>query len=255
MAFSNTYDTTNPGSGVSNREDLSSKVSRVVPEKTPIFSLAPKGKCSATFPEWTVDNLKAPSTMANGISEGADVSSFSDQYENRAKLGNYIQVFRDDWMVSRLQQTAASAGPADVANAKAKAFINTKLGVEYAISSDNDRQADTGAGSPYLTRGLGDWIDSSGPSDVPAAFRTPSASIDANGASITEAQLQAVIGGLFSASGEVASTTLVAASGLRTAISGFTRTESSTDKVRTYSVNEDATSKKLTFAVNFFDTD
>jgi hypothetical protein len=90
---------------------------------------------------------------------------------------------------------------------------------------------------------------------VPSAFRTPSASISANGASITEAQFQAVIGGLFSASGEVSNSTLVAASGLRTAVAAFTRTESSTDKVRTYSVNEDATSKKLTFAVNFFDTD
>lgn len=253
MAFSNTYDTTNPGSAVSNREDLANWVSRVVPEKTPVYSLAPKSKATATFHEWTVDKLKTPSTLAGGVNEGADVSSFSDQYEDRARLGNYIQLFRDTALVSKLQQAASSAGPADYANAKAKAMINVKLGVEYAICSDNDRQAETGTGTPYKLRGLGDWIDTAGPSDVPSDYRATA--VDTNGASITEDQFQSLIETLFTASGEVANNTMVAATGIRSQISSFTRTESSANTTRTYNVNEDAGSKKLTYAVNFFDTD
>lgn len=255
MAFSNTYDTTNPGSAVSNREDLAQWVSRVVPEKTPVYSLAPKSKATATFHEWTVDKLKTPSTLADGVSEGDDVSAFTDQYADRSRLGNYIQGFRDNWMVSKVQQAAASAGPADVANAKAKSMINVKLGVEYALCSDNDRQAEDGASNPYKLRGLGDWIDSAGPADVPADYRTPADSIDATGAGITEDNFQDVIRSLFSASGEVANNTLVAGTALRSQVSSFTRTESSANTTRTYTVNEDATSKKLTYAVNFFDTD
>lgn len=253
MAFSNTYDTTNPGSAVSNREDLANWVSRVVPEKTPVYSLAPKSKATATFHEWTVDKLKTPSTMADGVNEGADVSAFSDQFDGQARLGNYIQVFRDTFKVSKIQQHASNAATVDYANAKAKAMINVKLGVEYAICSDNDRQAETGTGTPYKLRGLGDWIDTAGPSDVPSDYRATA--VDTNGASITEDQFQTLVETLFVASGEVANNTMVAATGIRSQISSFTRTESSTDKVRTYNVNEDATSKKLTYAVNMFDTD
>ena len=254
MAISNTYDTTNPGSAVSNFEDLSASVYRVVPEKTPITSLASRGKTTATFAEWTVDKLKTPSTMANGVSEGADVSSFSDQYENRARIGNYIQVWRDDWMVSKLQQAAASAGPADVANAKAKAMINVKLGIEYQIASAGDRQQETGTGSPYKTRGLGDWIDSAGPSDVPSDYRTPSGSIEADGANLTEAELQTIVQGVFSASGEVSNNTMVCGTTIRNKISGFTRVEGATT-ARNYTVFDKGSEKKLTYAVTFFDTD
>lgn len=252
MALSNTYDTTNPGSAVSNREDLANWVSRVVPEKTPVYSLAPKQKATATFHEWTVDKLKSPSTMADGINEGADVSTFSDQFDGQARLGNYVQVFRDTFKVSRLQQSASNASDVDYANAKAKAMINVKLGVEYALCSDNDRQAETGTGTPYKLRGLGDWIDTAGPSDVPSDYRATA--VDTNGASITEDQFQSLVETLFTASGEVANKTLVAATGVRSQISSFTRSEGTTT-ARTYNVNEDATSKKLTYSVSMFDTD
>lgn len=247
---SNTYDTTNPGSAVSNYEDLSSTISYVVPRKTPVTSMIPKGTCSATFPEWTVDKYKTPSTLAGGVAETADVSSFSDQYEDRSRIGNYVQTVRDTWSVSRLQQRAASAGPADVANAKAKCAVNVKLGMEYVICGTQDRQAENGAGNPYKTRGLGDWIDSSGPADVPSAYRTPSASIDTQGTSVAEADFQAIFESIFSASGEVSNVTVVAGPDQRTNISSFTRASATQ-----YNVNEDAAKKKTTYAVDFFDTD
>ena len=69
MSFSNTFDTTNTGSAVSNREDLTDVLTILAPEETPVLSSASKQKASATFAEWTVDKLNAPVTT--GVSEGA----------------------------------------------------------------------------------------------------------------------------------------------------------------------------------------
>ena len=55
MSFSGTYDKTNPGSAVSNREDLTSSLTILAPEETPILSSASKSKANATYVEWTVD--------------------------------------------------------------------------------------------------------------------------------------------------------------------------------------------------------
>jgi hypothetical protein len=98
MAFSNTYDITSPGSGVSNREDLTDVLTILAPEETPILSSAAKQKANATFVEWTVDALATPETA--GIREGADVGTFTDQFAGRARLGNYVQKFRRDYQVS-----------------------------------------------------------------------------------------------------------------------------------------------------------
>jgi len=255
MAFSNTYNTTNPGSAASNREDLSNIITRVVPEQAPVYSMARKQSCTATFHEWTVDKLKTPSTLAGGVSEGADVTSFSDQHEDRSRIGNYIQGFRDTWGVSRVQGKAAQAGGDPVALAKSKAVINVKRGIEYTICSTNDRQAETGAGSPYKLRALGDWIDSAGPPDVPADYRTPSGSAITGAATLTEAAFQDLVRSIFSASGEAAANTLVAGTTLRSRISGFSRIEGTDNKTKAYTVNENATSKTITYAVNYFTTD
>ena len=73
MAFSDTFDTTNPGSAVSNREDLMDVLTILAPEETPVLSSASKARANATFVEWTVDSLSSPSTA--GIAEGADVTT------------------------------------------------------------------------------------------------------------------------------------------------------------------------------------
>lgn len=85
MAFTNTFDTTNPGSAVSNREDLMDVLTILAPEETPVLSSASKSKATATFVEWTVDSLSAPVTT--GVAEGADVTAFTDQFAGRARLG------------------------------------------------------------------------------------------------------------------------------------------------------------------------
>ena len=220
MALSNTYDTTNPGSAVSNREDLSDVLTILAPEETPVLSSLPKVRASGTFHEWTVDSLSSPTTT--GIAEGADVTTFTDQFSGRARLGNNTQKFRRDFMVSDLQEAVDSVGPAKIAQAEAKAVRELKRDVEATLLSANDRAVEDGAGTVYKLRGLGDWIDSAGPSDVPSAFRTPADSIHATGA-FTETSMNNIITSIYRVSGTTNSLTLVADTALRRIISDFAR--------------------------------
>lgn len=226
MAFSNTYDTTNPGSAVSNREDLLDVLTILAPEETPVLSSAAKSKASATFVEWTVDSLSAPVTT--GVAEGSDVTVFTDKFANRARLGNYIQKFRRDYMVSDLQNAVDSVGPAKIAQAEAKAVREIKRDIEATLISNNDRTVEDGAGTPYGLRGLGDWIDSSGPADVPATYRTPAGSIHASG-TFNETVFNNLITSIYRVTGTSNGLTLVADTALRRVISDFARTSGSSD--------------------------
>jgi len=258
MPISNTYQPSAPaakvgtGSAVSNREDLSNELSILAPEETPILSLCGKGKASATYSEWTVDSLASPATT--GISEGSDVTSFSDKFADRARLGNYIQLMRRDYIVSNLQQAVTSVGPANVAQAEAKSMREIKRDIEATIASDNEMTVENGAGTPYGMRGLGKWIQSSAQATnpVPAAYRTPSGSIIAS--TLSETSFNTMIGSIFARNGEMNSLTLVANVALRQLISNFTRATPASAGV-TYHVNQDATSKQITLSVNLYDSD
>jgi hypothetical protein len=250
MAFSNTYDTVNTGSAVSNREDLADYVSILAPEETPVLSSATKSKAKATFHEWTVDSLDPVST--DGTSEGADVTEFSDKYANRARLGNYVQHLRKSFKVSRLQEAVDSVGPAAFAGAETKASRELKRNVEATLISNNNRQAEDGAGNPYKLRGFGNWVDSAGPSDVPALYRTPAGSIHAS-STFTEVILGNLITSIYRVNGFANGLTLVADTALRRLISGFAKTDTVSNAIRTF--NQDSASKKIVLAVEVYMSD
>jgi len=252
MAFSNTYDTTNTGSAVSNREDLTDVLTILAPEETPVLSSASKSKATATYVEWTVDSLATPTTT--GVAEGADVTSFTDKFSNRARLGNYIQKFRRDYMVSDLQNAVDSVGPAKIAQAEAKSVREIKRDIEATLCSNNDRSIEDGAGTPYGLRGLGDWIDSAGPADVPAAYRTPAGSIQGSGTTFTETVFNNLITSIFRVTGMSNGLTLVADTSLRRVISDFARTSGSSDySVRKVSYDGGEASIKL--SVELYESD
>lgn len=257
MPISNTYQPSAPaaktgvGSAIGNREDLSDILTILAPEETPVLSLAAKGKATSTFHEWVVDSLSAPVTT--GIPEGVDVSGFDDKFAGRARLGNYVQIFRRDYLVSNLQQAVTSVGPANVAQAEAKCMRELKRDAEASICSNNDRTVEDGAGTPYALRGFGDWLDSAGPSDVPAAFRTPSSSIV--GSTLTESGFNDILGSIYGQTGELGNLTLVANIALRKVIANFTRNDGGASNENIYQVNQDATTKKITLSVSLFDSD
>jgi len=254
MAFSNTFDTTPPGSAVSNREDLTDVLTILAPEETPVLSSASKQKSSATFTEWTVDVLSAPSTA--GVDEGADVSTFTDQFAGRARLGNYVQKFRRNFKVSDLQEAVDSVGPAKVAQAEAKAIRELKRDIEATLIGTQDRSVEDGNGTPYGLRGLGDWIDSAGPADVPANFRTPAASIydiSTQGAFGEEA-LNDMISSIYRKTGSSNNLMLVADTGLRRTIADFARVSAgATESIR--AVNYDGNKAEIKLSVELYQSD
>jgi len=257
MAISTTYQPNAPqvktgvGSAISNREDLSAELTLLAPEETPVLSLCAKGSAKGTYKEWTVDTLAAPSF--DGIGETQDVNAFDDQFASRGRLGNYVQKFRETFLVSDLQEAVTSVGPASVAQAEAKAMRQLKRSVEAAINSDNDKSVEDGAGSKYKLRGLGNWIQSAGPSDVPAAYRTPSASIQLSAPN--ETTFNDIIASIFTVNGESNNLTLIAGVALRKVISNFTRSSAAATSEAVYTVNQDATAKKVTHAVTLYDSD
>lgn len=230
MAFSNTFDTTSPGSAALNREDLHDAITQLAPSETPVLSSAEKFKANATYVEWGVDKLSAPTTTA--VAEGADVSNFDDKFENVARLGNYVHKLRRSYRVSDLQQAVSSVGPQDIARAELKAVKELKRDAEAALIGTQDRAAENGAGTAYTMRGLGDWLDSAGPSDVPAAYRTPADSIHSSG-TFTETILNRMVTSIYRVSGVTNSLTLVADTALRRAITDFARADTITGAVRT----------------------
>lgn len=256
MSLSNTYQPNAPaarlgqGSAITNREDLSNELQILAPEQTPVLSLCSKGTTKATYYEWGLDKLRSPSTT--GQSEGQDVQSFTNQFSALARIGNYIQIQRDDWAVSTLQEAVESAAPVNIVKAKAKAILQLKRDIEATICSDNDRTIENGGGVPYGMRGLGDWLDSAGPADVPADYRTPAASILT--AAPTESTFNDLIRSIFTKNGMVNKLTGVFAPALRNTISNFTRTDNNTGET-VYHVNQNAESKKVTLAVSVYDSD
>ncbi|NBS68460.1 hypothetical protein EBT31_06035 [bacterium] len=254
MAFSNTYSKTNGtnASAISNREDLTDVLTILAPEETPVLSLASKSKATATFNEWTVDSLGTPSTT--GIQEGADISSYSDKFATRARLGNYVQLFRRDYMVSQLQQAVDSVGPAKLAEAEAKSIRELKRDVEKTICSDNDRSAEDGSSVRYQMRGLGLWLSNTPGADVPSAYRTPTASINGSGTTLTETVFNNLVASIFTQTGNVDALTLVAGTALRRVVSGYARNDGNTSE-NVYHVNQMADDKQITLAVNTYDSD
>jgi len=245
MAQSTSYNT------AGNREDLTDVISILEPEASPFVSMMQKGRATGTFVEWQADKLSTPDF--DGVNEGEDVSSFKNQAEDRARLGNFVQKFRDTFMTSDIQELVDTAGVAnEFANSEAKAVRNVKRSIESAFCSSQDRQSDAGSGTPYKTRGMLKWLGVGGqPSDIPAAYQN--VANDTTGTQ-TEATFNSVLQELYQANGMPGGQlTLIAGPSLKQEISNFSRQASATNN--TYVINQDAESRKITLTVNLYEGD
>jgi IMP cyclohydrolase len=237
----------------SNREDLSDILTILEPERTPLLSLAKKGKANGTFFEWQTDDLATPAFA--GVLEGEDETTFTNQVANRAKLGNYIQVFRQNYQVSNIQELVDVAGvDNEFANAEGKAVRQMKRDIESALCSAQDRDQDDGT-NPYKTRGLFKWLGEGGqPSDVPADYQSV-ASVSLGGGSLTESALNGMLQDLYEANGMPGGQlTLLAGPSLKRDISDFARQEGTTTALN-FQVTQPAESKSISLVVNLYDGD
>jgi hypothetical protein len=238
-----------------NREDLSDILTILEPERTPLLSIAKKGKANGTFFEWQVDDMSDPAFA--GVVEGTDEDSFNDKAANRAKLGNYIQVFRRNYAVSNIQELVDTAGvDNEFAYAESKAVREMKRDLESALCSAQDRQQDAGGSTPYKTRGLFKWLDTGAgrPADLGAAFESP-ATVSLGGSAFTEANMNGLLQNLYEANGMPGGQlTLLAGPGLKRDISDFARQEGTTTALN-FQVTQPAESKSISLVVNMYEGD
>jgi len=214
-------------SQVGKREDLADAIYNIDAKDYPMLSALPKGKKPTnTKMGWQADSYAAPNT--DGVVDGADVSTYEDAAENRARLENYVQKIRRTPMVTEMAEDVSDvAGLAsEMAGAIAKKTIECKRDVESIIGSDNETQADNGT-VPYKTRGLGKWILSSAQALLPvdSDFRTPAASIDATAlASVTREVVNNVMKSQYAQTGKRNTFMLVCGTSLKarfTAMVGY----------------------------------
>ena len=236
------------------REDLTDFLTILEPEETPkLSSFAKTKRPTNTYQEWQVDNLQTPSF--GGVLDGADVTVFNNKAANRQRIGNYVQWWRQPWMVSRITEAVDIAGVAnEVANAKSKCMRELKRSIEATIGSDQDRQADNGT-VPYLTRGLGTWVSSSGPADVNAIFRTPANSLNNTAtASLTEDTTNQVFQSQFEAVGSRRNLSFFVGPTLKRTVSKFQRQEGSVT-AKSYMVTQDAEEHQIDLRVDLYESD
>lgn len=252
---------------IGKREDLANLIALVDAHDCPVVSSAKKGsKPGNTLMQWQADAYASTSTA--GVVDGTDVTSgdYQNPGENRAILSNYVQVHRRTIRVSPLSLEISNvAGLKDeLANGISRKLVEIKRDMEATYLSANDADADDGT-NPYKTKALGTWISTSGGSElqVPAAFRTPTASIEATAttANITDETVQDVLASIYSETGSIKNFTMPLGRTLKRAFTDrLTGTRSVTDatnnvaatQVRTFSPQS---GKKVTLAVDYFEGD
>lgn len=194
MSASNTFDTSNLGSAVGNTEDLTRGAHLISPENTPMYSSLPKVKATAIYHEWILDDMDDP--VATGVVEGADVTAFSDQFEQQARVGNYIQTQRRAPKVTDVQDLVDSAGGVNIVNAVAKAVMELNRDAEKVICGNQARSAGS-KGSARIAAGFAEQL--SGSSAIfPSEYQTPSGSLPT---AVTESAVDAAIASIFNESG------------------------------------------------------
>lgn len=247
------------------RQDLSDLIAVVDAKTCPVVSTAKKGSEPINpLTQWQADAF-ATTGVPSGVLSNADISSsdFIDNAANRAILSARVQKFREvpsvDDLAQNISEVAGIGKKREMAKAVTKSLEQIKRSMEAAFCSDQESQEQSGA-SPYLTRGLGKWIQNGAQDDLPvaAAYRTPTASINTTAtASLTEANVQDVLQSIYEQTGKVSTYSLICGPNLKRAFTGFTRTQFASTNVASAirTLNQDAEAKKITSTVDIFEGD
>jgi len=227
MAASNTFDTTNLGSAVSNTEELTRGAYLISPSNSPFYSNTDKQKASSIMPEWTLDDLADPDDTA--IPEGADATDFEDEFSDQGRVFNYIQTLGKNPKVTDDQELVDNASGVNYAGAVMKALKELNLGTEKALLSANARGV---SGATRTQAGLADQLG--GASAIfPSEYQTPTAQV-VSATAPTEANVDTVLQSMFDESGEDSSVRIYGGSAWIQAFANNTmRLTSASDNFRT----------------------
>lgn len=116
--------------GTNVREDLSDVIYNISPTEVPAQANFGRGSAEQTFKEWQIDELRAAAN--NAAIDGDEFAG--DAINDADRIGNYLQISREDIVVSRRANIVNKAGrKSEVAYQIAKAGKALRRDVETAI--------------------------------------------------------------------------------------------------------------------------
>lgn len=147
--------TVTPAVGI--REDLSSLISRVEPEKTPFLSAIGTGTAKDVRKFWQNEELDAPS-LDNKALEGFNADPVAAK--PTTKVGSVAQLFHKTGSVSLTLEAADHAGvSSEIARSKINRGIAIKRDIEITYLSNQGSLLETGS-TPRQTAGVLAWAKS-----------------------------------------------------------------------------------------------
>lgn len=160
-----------------NRRSLLDRISLLVENENPLYSLFPKGpKPNNLTYEWPVDKEVAPKD--NAVPDGHDFAEFEDHGKDYGILKNMAQLMQRGSMVTKFTQVLTNTAgiPSHIGRQKLKALQGMIADIEAAIGSDNEMNLPTGSSGPGNGghfRGMGVWMQNGAQSinPVPEAYR------------------------------------------------------------------------------------
>lgn len=252
---------------VGKREDFADVIAMVDYRDTPFSSMCPKGTEPAnTLYDWQMDAYAAPAL--GGIVDGVDVANtdYVNPASQRAKAHGRIQKFRQAFMVSDLAQNVSDVAGigrrGEMQRAVKKTIVLLKRNIEATFCSDQDSQADNGT-VPYLSRGIGAWINAGevtitdSATACPPAFVTPAGSVITKTTATTlESDFNNVTGSIYSQTGQQKDFDLLCGINLKAQFSSYAAyVPSAVSTVPLRRFNQDANSKAIINTVDFWQGD
>lgn len=138
---------------IGRKEGLSDILTYLSPTRTPLYSTMPKKSISSTFDEWQTQEL--PTATDNSAVEGASWTAGS--VTARVRTGNYTQIFKKAYTLSRTSQKVNVAGVKDdYAEQKKLAMLNLARDVEYALLNGTGASGTSGVAREL--KGVRSWV-------------------------------------------------------------------------------------------------
>lgn len=149
-----TTDSYRVGAAGGNREDLEDTIWDLFPDETYCLTNFDKVDASATYHEHLLDTIVAPTS--NRQIEGDDAAFVT--VVSATRVGNYQQITRKTFLISRTQEKVAKAGRRrESARQVTKQMRELKNEIEYAIVR-NQASSAGGSGTARSTASIESWL-------------------------------------------------------------------------------------------------
>ncbi len=138
-----------------NREEFANAIYMITPEETPFLSMIGRENVESTHPEWSTDDLAAPNP-ANAVPQGDEFTYGA--ISPTVRVGNYTQISRKEYIVSRTQEKTLKAGPnSELGRQRRKKGVELRKDMEAVVLSNTASNPGNTTTAPLLG-GLPSWV-------------------------------------------------------------------------------------------------